>query len=240
MLVWFKGCGMYNTHGYRKPRFNNKEAPYEYLSILENIIPSIEKNKQLEKIIKNLTIYPTGILNQFVEFLDKLKYEYLEFLDSYIDIPHNSEEYKNIKKMIKELINILMYRNRYFIQYSDEINRNIRKYISENSTVQLPSLGGDANISISYNDKTIIEPYHKKEIDSATIHLSSNKNPNNIYESIKNIPLTSDTCVAAKYLQEPYKSYYTTKNENDIIDYCNDGYCVSNKVFKKILEKLEN
>ena len=245
MLVWFKGCGMYNIYGYRKPRFNNKEAPYEYIGILDEFIPLLERHhRPVQDIMKDLTISPRGILSQFGPFLDKLETEYIEFLDSYLDIPHSSQEYKDIKKMIKELVNILRYRLQYFMQYSDEINGNIRRYISENSTVQLPSLGGDANISLSHKNKDIIEPYYKKMIDSKTVYspsvslTSSNKNPANIYESIKNIPLPSDTRVAAKYLQEPYKSYYATKNEDDIVDYCNDGYAVSNKVFEKILEKL--
>ena len=99
----------------------------------------------------------------------------------------------DIKKMIKELVNILRYRTQYFMQYSDEINGNIRRYISENSTItmaQLPSLGGDANISLSRKNKDIIESSHKEMKESAKVYLSplswsSNKNPANIYESKK-------------------------------------------------------
>ncbi len=228
MLVWFKGCGMYNTHGFRKPRFNTKDVPYEYLSILQEILPDLQINPLLfNDLKKNIN----GQLDNFGSFLLKLQDDYLNFLATHINIPHTSHEYKDIQQMIRDLVKILQYRCEFFMQHREEINENIIKYISENSSIVLPSLGGDN--SISFIKESIMQPYKSKY---NTELKSSSKRRKNTYESIANISLQSDTEFMARKLKEPYKSYYG--NSRYTVDISNDGYCVSNKEFEKILSSL--
>ena len=233
MLVWLKGCGMYNTHGFRKPRFNTKDVPYEYLSILQEMLPELQRNPLLfNDWKKNIN----GQLDNFGSFLQTLEDNYLNFIGSHTNIPHSSQEYKDIQKMIKDLTQILRYRCEYFMQHREEINDNIRRYVAENSSIQLPSLGGDLP-PVSFKLKeSIVQPHNTKY--NTELRSSSSKRKKNAHESYSSISLPSDTEFMARNLKEPYKSYYAVQNSRDIVDISNDGYCVSNKEFEKILSKL--
>jgi len=232
MLVWLKGCGMYNTHGLRKPRFNTKDVPYDYLSILQEIMPELQRNPLLfNDLKKNIN----GHLDNFDSFLQNLENNYLNFIGNHTNIPHSSHEYKDMQKMIKDLTQILQYRCEYFMQHKEEINDNIIKYVAENSSIQLPSLGGDLSVSFK-ETRSIIQPYNTKY--KTELRSSSSKRKLSAYESYRSISLPSATEFMARNLKEPYKSYYGVQNSRDIVDISNDGYCVSNKEFEKILNKL--
>ena len=264
-LVWFKGCGLYNTSGYRKPRFNSKDAPYEYLGILDYLMSDLQSNSDKILGINNQTFIAN--LKGFNKALNNIEKGYLDFLDYHTDIPKDSMEYKDIKKMIVDLISALQYRSEYFLKHMDTIEANIIEFIGEETDISPASFGGDSSMRFDKNlkpSKNILSIYQHLKQDkkhnhnlnklnkldqvntyiqkmsstSDSLSVSSNSNSKKQYELIKNIPLPESTEVRAKYLREPYRTYYKGAERNQIIDYSNQGFAVSNKDFDMIKKRL--
>jgi hypothetical protein len=229
MMISFKGCGLYNTAGYRKPRFNRNEEPFEYLSIFAEIIDQslLDTNMNQVQLMAVLKFNKFMSFNEdFAGYLSQLHDKYKAFLNC-LDIAHNSSEYIDLYNMIDDIIHILQIRSAYFEEKTDVILSNIMRYMNDMNDSRHVLRGGEQEL---LKTKSRMEQISKPKTSSK--HLS------NLYDSIKNLPLPSDTQVVASELAEPYKSYYKTESDADLVDTFNEGYCVSNDEFAKILKKL--
>ena len=226
MMISFKGCGLYNTAGYRKPRFNRNEEPFEYLSIFTEIIDQslLDTNMNQVQLMAVLKFNKFMSFNEdFAAYLSQLHDKYKAFLNC-LDIAHDSPEYIDLYNMIDDIIHILHIRSAYFQEKTDVILSNIMKCM--NDSIPVLSGGKHELLKTKSHMEQLIKPK------------TSSKHLSNLYDSIKNLPLPSDTQVVASELTEPYKSYYKTKSDADLVDTFNEGYCVSNEEFAKILYKL--
>mgnify|MGYP003334207246 CR=1 FL=1 len=210
-LVWLKGCGLYNSHGYRKPRFRMNQEPFEYLGIFGEIMNVIANMNpvELQRILMNQKFIDKNA--EFTKFLVDLEKEYIKFLENII--PNKSyEEYKDLKKMIEELTSILKYRSEYFNKKMDTIVGNILEYVEEMDPALQGVTGGKMPDIIAKNSARniqVIQQYPKQNIAlSNTRRLSRSQKEH--YESIKNIPLPTRTEYKLKHLVEPYRSYYAS------------------------------
>jgi hypothetical protein len=278
-LISLKGCGMFNTAGYRNPRFNKNQEPYEYLGIFCEVmltIPNIQ-NMQKEE-LGRLLDYDNFLLKlvSFGSFLEQNYQLYLHFLIDNLKIPEVSQEMNDLQRMIGDLKDILKMRANYFSKYKDGILHNIIEYMKEDRSITSVATGGKFSLRNGNNTADIL-PYnfvnYRLNEKIQKTHSNSRKNP---YEMIKNIPIPTDTKYKLKHLAEPYKSYYlklikksenvnsrkyrsfeasrkkmklssrkykslqdeSSKYDNYIVDTFNEGYCVSNKTFQDIKNRL--
>jgi hypothetical protein len=265
-LMMLKGCGLYNTSGFRKPRFNRNQEPFEYLGIFGEImhtIPNIQNmnKEQLRTLLDCDNFLIT--LKEFPSFVSKIHNKYDKFLINNLQIATNSSEFKDLKEMLNNLMTTLKARVKYFETKMDDVLDNIMEYIQDIDTTGVVT-GGDAepdlNIALS------IQEYAKKE----------SRSRKRTYEMVKNIPVPTDTKYKVKYLIEPYKSYYIdllrkseksnirkyrsydltkraskkieskkyksyqddSKYDSYVVDTFNEGYCVSNEKFEEIKKRL--
>jgi hypothetical protein len=225
ILVKFDGSGIFNTNGNYKNRFNDKDIPYEYISMLDeidglanDIKTGIEKDKDmLNKLIKDFE----DKIKNVQPYLSYIKVGYINFLQEYlVDASdqslqyNNSLQYKEIEKMIFAFFNTFSYRCKYYIENMDLIKKNILKHID----IILPSKGGKIEI-IGLGKESLIESSQKSsskilyqnDLSSSKISKSSQKESNmeEIYERIINIPFINNTKIKdQKDIKEPYLSYY--------------------------------
>ena len=214
-LMTLKGCGMFNTSGYRKPRFNKKQEPYEYLGIIGEMLdtmPNIQNIDRLQlRTLLNCDDFLIGIKN-FGEFVNHIHEQYTNFLITNLQIATTSQEYIDLKQMLGDLKQTLNARAKYFETKMDHIIDNILEYIQDTHTASIVT-GGD--IATEFNiDNQIRQVYKNKSSNKllpseSHIYVTQNsRSRNKTYEMIKNIPIPTDTKYQLKELSEPYKSYY--------------------------------
>jgi hypothetical protein len=214
-LMTLKGCGMFNTSGYRKPRFNKKQEPYEYLGIISEIMDTMPTLQNIDRLqmrtLLNCDNFLIGIKN-FGEFVNHIHEQYISFLNTNLQIPTTSQEYIDLKQMLDDLKQILNARAKYFETKMDDIIDNILQYIQETHTASVLT-GGD--ITTEFNIDNQIKQVYKNNKSNKPLSSESHiyvtqksRSRNNIYNMIKNIPIPTDTTYKLKDLSEPYKSYY--------------------------------
>jgi hypothetical protein len=204
-------------------------------------------------------------LSDFIDFLKHIRREYLDFISNQLQIKKEHAEYNTLSAMVNDVINALHYRAKYFQDKMDDVLDFILEYISDTETSIVASGGGERK-ALSLQPFLTINGMHAKLHDkkqapparSAHKALSPYKpglgesQRRTTYQMIKNIPLPTDTQYELKHLHEPYKSYYTVKNtrsyasfnsakkqsDNILVNTFNEGYCVSNKEFETIRNRL--
>ena len=260
-LMTFKGCGMFNVSGYRKPRFNKKQEPYEYLGIIGEIMRTTPNMQNIDRAQLRSLLKCDNFLIQildFTEFVNHTHNKYNKFLISNLQIASVSQEFKDLKQMLDDLKDILTARVKYFQTKMDDIIDNILEYIQDTYTASVVT-GGNTISEFNMQNFTNQNIIYKNKTANTELVKQISRSRNSTYEMIKNIPMPTDTKYTLKQLKEPYKSYYmkiikesekanhrtsekissqNTKYDSYMIDTYNEGYCVSNETFAEIKNKL--
>jgi hypothetical protein len=226
LLVWLKGCGMYNINGVVKPTFNINDIPNLYISILNALNLSTSKKNEiindhsiLDNIINDFNLHN----NVFVSHLQKLKNEYIDFTANSLAFPSTSKEFKDIEKMINDLIDTLIYRSKYMKDNMSTIKANILRHLSPNQ------LGGLQPIFMKETSKPKLKSKSKSKSRSST---------KDTYELVKNNSLPNETIVNVNDLKEPYKTHYEDASYNGMVDVSNEAFCVSMETYKEIKKQF--
>ena len=226
-LMTIKGCGMFNTSGYRKPRFNKTQEPFEYLGIIGEIMHTIPNIQNMD--ISNLRslLDCDGFLRQlesFEGFLNTMCKRYQDFLKDHTNLGNKiqevtdgilttsfqtpSQEFNELSKMLSDIKDILIMRTEYFKLNMNDVLSNILEYMSDMTQAGVVT-GGKHNEElqdIALTDIRLGTKYRSRSTNENK-H-SPSRNRKHTYEMIKNIPIPTDTKYKLKHLAEPYKSYY--------------------------------
>jgi len=227
ILVWFKGCGLYNTSGIRKIKFTINDEPIEHITLLSELqnVKTLFMNKD---IIEQYYDKFINKIQNFKEFLLKeLKPSFIRFLKKYMTGLINSsvetQEYKDLEKMIDNLLNILIYRYDFYRNNKDKIINNIhkeckqdvitggREILTEKTEYNNINIVNNKNIlteKTEYNNINIVNNKNilTEKTEYNNINIVNNKKILDLND-IKNIPIGN----------EPYDSYFVSKKDFDII-----------------------
>ena len=256
-MMIMKGCGMFNTSGYRKPMFNKTQEPFEYLGIISEImhtIPNIQKMDATQ--IRSLLNCNDFLikLRDFPMFVSEIHYNYDKFLTRNLNIDTDTNEYNDLKNMINDIMVILHSRVKYFTSKIDDVLENIVELIRDIDITQSDDVvsGGDTQLNLQtiqfttkfrdlQKNRSSRNSKHVNEIIQNipfSAHRNQQKNSKSIrsrkqtYEQIKNIPLPTNTEYNLKYLHEPYKSYYMNiikKSDKSVVKTYTSSYNMSKK-----------
>jgi hypothetical protein len=224
LLVWLKGSGMYTINGGVKSTANTKDVTSSYISILNSINLSTSKKNEiindhsiLDNIINDFNLHN----NVFVSHLQKLKNEYIDFTANSLAFPSTSKEFKDIEKMINDLMDILIHRSKYMKDNMSTIKTNILRHLSPNQ------LGGLQPVLLK-------EDYKPKSKSK-----SRSRSPiQDTYELVKNNSLPNETIVNVNDLKEPYKTHYKDASYNGMVDISNEAFCVSTETYQEIKKQF--
>jgi hypothetical protein len=236
-LVWFKGCGLYNINGIKKINFKVNEEPTEHITFLLTCTEA--KNKFKTKTILEPTY--NKFLNSITSFKDflnlTLKPRYIIFLKKYITglidpaTQQPTQEYKDLEKMINELIDTLLYRIDYYINNKKNIIKMISTYCKNTVTG-----GGETSLQ-PYNIRDNILHFKKQNVNKTNLTNSSDISYIDKFKLSYNNNIIIDDFVHIINKKKPLLEYNDVKND-PVGNEPYDAYFVSNKEFDLIAKKM--
>ncbi len=237
--------GMFDINDNKKVKFSLKSYPSEHIAIAHKLSDELKKSliDDLDSIINDFREKN----DNFHEYLEVMKNQYMDFIKNDLNLSHESIAYKYLKNDVTYIFDVLLYRSNFFKSNMDNIKESIIKYMSQQhqaggkiqDAYVLPSPSMSVKGSVKGSVKRSPSMFMKSvtrslsmSVQSPTKHIQFNK----YYQAIINIPLPSNTVYKITDLKEPYKSYYKTVAENNkyVNISTNRGYMIPKKEWKRI------
>jgi hypothetical protein len=211
-IARFTGCGMYDKYLLRKVHsFKKNTVPTEHILISNLLFQSIKPAELLiyQNILReSLSTFQVKLIEKnFLNFLEKMRNDYINFISIYIPELSNktSQEYIDLIEMINNLIDILIYRTQY---YANTKNRDtIMNDILTNLDIDTNTFKGGLS-NVKNNENNIRSKVDKKVESLNKISLTSSQNL-----KAKLSKLTRITIPEHLENIEPYERYFATPKE---------------------------
>ena len=211
-LVWMKGSGLYDEYG----NINNFTSNMPVSTIMSIMLDKPDIKKIFQDKIQNIPSHLEYFIMKWKNFnLSKTCKRYKDFVISNMKIPQDSNEYKDIEKMIDNLYEMIDKRAEYLIKNKNLILNKCKEMLSEQA-------GRDAILSSS-SSKLEVLSYKKSS-------KSTKSNVNQDFELYKNVPISNET----------YGVHTLNKKDFDKLAKemkVRAGYQIDNKSRKKSIKK---